>query len=57
MVGSVVASNFLAKLAARVMGGESLESLNFTREIVPPHFSVKEAVLPFAVVEYRFQKL
>ena len=37
----------LAKLAARVMGGESLESLGFTREIVPTHFSVKEAVFPF----------
>ncbi|NNL84111.1 MAG: carbamoyl-phosphate synthase large subunit [Myxococcales bacterium] len=37
----------LAKLAARVMGGESLEALGFTREIVPPHFSVKEAVFPF----------
>ena len=37
----------LAKLAARVMIGESLESLRFTREIVPNYFSVKEAVLPF----------
>ena len=37
----------LAKLAARVMAGESLESLNFTEEIVPKHFSVKEAVFPF----------
>jgi carbamoyl-phosphate synthase large subunit len=37
----------LAKLAARVMGGESLETLGFTQEIVPPHFSVKEAVFPF----------
>ena len=37
----------LAKLAARVMAGESLSSLGFTKEIVPPHFSVKEAVFPF----------
>ncbi len=37
----------LAKLAARVMVGESLESLGFTTEIVPKYFSVKEAVLPF----------
>ena len=37
----------LAKLAARVMAGESLKSLGFTKEIVPPHYSVKEAVFPF----------
>ena len=37
----------LAKLAALVMAGQSLEELGFTREIVPQHFSVKEAVLPF----------
>lgn len=37
----------LASLAARVMLGESLESLGFTREIVPPYVSVKEAVFPF----------
>ncbi|MFT5696734.1 MAG: carbamoyl-phosphate synthase large subunit [Myxococcota bacterium] len=37
----------LAKFAARVMIGESLESLNYTSEIVPSYFSVKEAVLPF----------
>src|SRR5215471_11949028 len=37
----------LAKLAARVMTGESLRELGFTREIVPKHFSVKEAVFPF----------
>jgi len=37
----------LAKLAARVMIGETLESLGFTTEIVPKYFSVKEAVLPF----------
>jgi len=37
----------LAKLAALVMSGRSLESLGFTHEIVPRHFSVKEAVFPF----------
>ncbi len=37
----------LAKLAARTMAGESLEALGFTEAIVPSHFSVKEAVLPF----------
>jgi carbamoyl-phosphate synthase large subunit len=37
----------LAKLAALVMAGQSLDELGFTREIVPTHFSVKEAVFPF----------
>ncbi|MFO0687117.1 MAG: carbamoyl-phosphate synthase large subunit [Myxococcota bacterium] len=37
----------LAKLAALVMAGHSLGSLGFTQEIVPRHFSVKEAVFPF----------
>ncbi|MEK6725140.1 MAG: carbamoyl-phosphate synthase large subunit [Deltaproteobacteria bacterium] len=37
----------LAKLAARVMAGKSLKELGFTREIVPVHISVKEAVFPF----------
>src|SRR6266403_2040235 len=37
----------LAKLAARVMTGMSLRELGFTKEIVPKHFSVKEAVFPF----------
>jgi carbamoyl-phosphate synthase large subunit len=37
----------LAKLAARVMAGETLEALGFTESIVPKHFSVKEAVFPF----------
>jgi len=37
----------LAKLAAVVMMGKSLDELEFTKEIVPPHFSVKEAVFPF----------
>jgi carbamoylphosphate synthase large subunit/REP element-mobilizing transposase RayT len=37
----------LAKLAAKVMTGKSLLELGFTKEIVPGHFSVKEAVFPF----------
>jgi carbamoyl-phosphate synthase large subunit len=37
----------LAKLAAKVMTGRSLRELGFTKEIVPKHFSVKEAVFPF----------
>jgi carbamoyl-phosphate synthase large subunit len=37
----------LAKLAAKVMAGKSLPELGFTREIVPKHYSVKEAVFPF----------
>ncbi|MGH8712587.1 MAG: carbamoyl-phosphate synthase large subunit, partial [Casimicrobiaceae bacterium] len=37
----------LAKIAARCMVGQSLESQGITHEIVPPYFSVKEAVFPF----------
>jgi carbamoyl-phosphate synthase large subunit len=37
----------LAKMAVRVMSGETLESLGFTTEVIPTHISVKEAVLPF----------
>ncbi len=37
----------LAKLAAKVMAGKSLPELGFTTEIVPKHYSVKEAVFPF----------
>jgi carbamoyl-phosphate synthase large subunit len=37
----------LAKLAAKVMAGEKLKDLGFTEEVVPKHFSVKEAVFPF----------
>ncbi|MDH3354223.1 MAG: carbamoyl-phosphate synthase large subunit [Chromatiales bacterium] len=37
----------LAKVAARCMAGQSLESQNALDEIVPPYFSVKEAVFPF----------
>jgi len=38
----------LAKIAARVMVGQRLEDLGFTKEIVPPHVSVKESVFPFS---------
>ena len=37
----------LAKIAAKVMSGKTLKSLNFTKEIEPKFFSVKEAVFPF----------
>jgi len=37
----------LAKIAARVMAGKSLQEQGFTEEVVPEHISVKEAVLPF----------
>jgi len=37
----------LAKLAAKVMAGKTLRELGFIKEIVPKHFSVKEAVFPF----------
>ncbi len=37
----------LAKVAARCMAGVTLEEQGFTKEIVPSHFSVKEAVFPF----------
>jgi carbamoyl-phosphate synthase large subunit len=38
----------LAKHAAQIMTGEkTLRDLGFTKEIVPKHFSVKEAVFPF----------
>jgi len=37
----------LAKLAAKVMAGMTLEELGFTEEIVPAHYAVKEAVFPF----------
>jgi len=37
----------LAKLATKLMLGYRLADLGLTREIVPAHISVKEAVLPF----------
>lgn len=37
----------LAKIAARAMAGRTLADQGITREVVPPYFSVKEAVFPF----------
>jgi len=37
----------LPKLAAKIMAGRKLKDLGFTEEIVPTHYSVKEAVFPF----------
>ena len=37
----------LAKIAARVMTGQSLAKQNVTQEVIPPYYSVKEVVLPF----------
>jgi carbamoyl-phosphate synthase large subunit len=37
----------LAKIAARCMAGISLKTQGVTHEIVPPYYSVKEAVFPF----------
>jgi carbamoyl-phosphate synthase large subunit len=37
----------LAKIAARCMVGQSLASQQVTREVIPPYYSVKEAVFPF----------
>ncbi|MDX2081312.1 MAG: carbamoyl-phosphate synthase large subunit [Terrimicrobiaceae bacterium] len=37
----------LAKLAAKIMAGSTLRELGFTAEIIPSHYSVKEAVFPF----------
>jgi carbamoyl-phosphate synthase large subunit len=38
----------LAKIAARVMAGKTLEEVDFTQEVQPEHFSVKGPVFPFA---------
>ncbi len=38
----------LAKLAAKVMCGLTLDELGFTEEITPPYFSVKAPVFPFS---------
>lgn len=38
----------LAKLAAKVMAGQSLKELGFTEEVEPSHFCVKEAVFPWS---------
>ncbi|MBW4503389.1 MAG: carbamoyl-phosphate synthase large subunit [Scytonema hyalinum WJT4-NPBG1] len=37
----------LAKLASLIMSGRTLEELGFTKEVIPNHIAVKEAVLPF----------
>jgi len=37
----------LAKIAARCMAGQTLKSQGVTKEVVPPYYSVKEAVFPF----------
>lgn len=37
----------LAKIAARCQAGTTLQAQGFTKEIVPPYYSVKEAIFPF----------
>ena len=37
----------LAKIAAKIMAGRTLADLGFTNEVLPSHYSVKEAVFPF----------
>ena len=37
----------LAKIAARVMTGQTLAKQNMTSELIPSYYSVKEVVLPF----------
>lgn len=37
----------LAKYAALLMSGKSLQDIGFIQEVIPSHVSVKEAVLPF----------
>ena len=37
----------IAKHAAKVMAGMKLSELGFTRELIPKHWCVKEAVFPF----------
>ena len=37
----------LAKIAARCMTGQSLAQQGITKEVIPPYYSVKEAVFPF----------
>ncbi len=38
----------LAKIAARCMAGQTLAEQGATKEIIPPYYSVKEAIFPFA---------
>ena len=37
----------LAKIAARCMAGQTLASQGVSKEVIPPYYSVKEAVFPF----------
>jgi len=37
----------LAKIAARCMVGQTLKQQGVTQEVIPPYYSVKEAVFPF----------
>ncbi|MEM1084227.1 MAG: carbamoyl-phosphate synthase large subunit [Verrucomicrobiota bacterium] len=37
----------LAKYAAQIMVGKTLKELGFTEPVIPPHYSVKEAVFPW----------
>ncbi|CAN7406823.1 Carbamoyl-phosphate synthase large chain [compost metagenome] len=37
----------LAKIAARCMAGQSLDEQGIGEEVIPPYYSVKEAVFPF----------
>jgi carbamoyl-phosphate synthase large subunit len=37
----------LAKVAARCMVGQTLKQQGVTKEVIPPYYSVKEAVFPF----------
>ncbi|MBK9162061.1 MAG: carbamoyl-phosphate synthase large subunit [Nitrosomonadales bacterium] len=37
----------LAKIAARCMAGQSLAAQGVSKEVIPPYYSVKEAVFPF----------
>ena len=37
----------LAKIAARCMAGQTLKQQGVTKEVIPPYYSVKEAVFPF----------
>jgi carbamoyl-phosphate synthase large subunit len=37
----------LAKVAARCQAGTTLSEQGFTKEIIPPYYSVKEAIFPF----------
>ncbi len=37
----------LARIAARVMAGESLSAQGISQEVIPPYYSVKKVVFPF----------